>query len=462
MNTKTKTPLDLSNSMNVSSSTKFLALSTLSVWKARDLTFRILRPAVANVLGAANRIADRCGYPLCGVLLRAHRHGAARFVEDDLIRSIPTVRQRIDRLLAAGDGFDMVCRRSIVLKSPRLHGRMIEKGVLLVTFSTSFPLFRRELDLPLLLKYFSLVLEPSSAGYGAPEILFWLDYPEHPIVVQATDAADHRFLTRLKANLVPVSFGASDWVDHRRFTELPEVEKIYDSVYVANYMRVKRCHSYFRALARIRDTGFRAALVCSSWGGSRDEVLALVGHYELGQMLDLYEDLKQDELNVVLNQSKVNLLLSLKEGSNRSVFEGFAAGVPAIVLSENIGMNKSYVNSQTGRLVDEADLSEVLLHFKSHWRSYNARAWMLENISPEKTTAKLADCLESLARGRGEPWTVDPVPKINAPEVSYFNEADRQRFPAAAEVLTAISKSRTPLAMRETAICKFLRSEGHP
>ena len=461
MTTRTTMPLALPNSLNVSGSAKIGGLRILGEWKAWDLQFRLLRPAVANVLGATNWIASRCGYPLCGVALRAHRYGAAGFVEEDLIRSIPEVRTKIDRLLDAGDGFDIVCRRSIILKNPRLHGRTIEKGVLLVTFSTSFPLFRRDVDLPLLLKYFSLVLEPSSAGYGTPEILFWLDYPQHPIVVQATEAADFRFLSRLRANLVPVTFGASDWVDHRRFTELPGAEKIYDSVYVANYMRVKRCHSYFRALARVKHRGFRAALVCSSWGGSRDEVLWLARHYGLGEMLDLYENLSQQDVNIVLNCSKVNLLLSLKEGSNRSVFEGFAAGVPAIVLRENIGLNKAYINAQTGLLVDEADLPEALMHFKVHWRRYNARAWALENISPERTTAKLAECLKSLARERGEPWTVDPVAKINAPEVLYFNEADRQEFPTVAEVLTAASKSRTPLERREATICEIVRSGGH-
>jgi glycosyltransferase involved in cell wall biosynthesis len=371
---------------------------------------------------------------------------------------MPTVRTKIDRLLGVGDGLEIVCPRSIILKNPRLQGRTIEKGVLLVTFSESFPLFRRELDLPLLLKYFSIILEPSGAGYGTPEILFWLDYPEHPVVVQATENADFRFLTRLRSNLIPVSFGASDWVDHRRFRPLPDAAKVYDSVYVANYKGYKRCHSYFRALARVKRGGLRAALVCDSWGGSREEVLTIARHYGITEILDLYENLSQPELNVVLNHSKVNLLLSLKEGSNRSIFEGFAADVPGIVLRENIGVNKTYINARTGLLVDETDLPDALMHFRSNWQRYSPRAWALENISPEKTTSKLTECLKSLARERGEPWTKDPVPKINAPEVSYFNEADRHEFPRVADVLMATSRSRTPPANREATLRGLLRS----
>ncbi len=432
---------------------------TLASWLASDPVFRHGRPVAANLIGVANRVTATFGHPLSDLLLRAHRYGAAGFVEDDLLRSMPKIRAKLDGLLNFGDGFDRVVPRTIVLKNPKLHGQSIEKGVLLVTFSASFPFFRRALDLPLLLKYFTVVLEPSGAGYGTPEILFWLDYPEHPVIVQATEDDDFRFLTRLKSNLIPVTFGASDWVDHRRFVPLPNVAKVYDAVYIANYKKYKRCHSYFRALAQVKAQGLKAAMVSDSWGGSRDEALALARHYGVLDMVDFYENLKQPELNVVLNRSKVVVLLSLKEGSNRSIFEGFAADVPGIVLSENVGVNKTYLNAQTGMLVDEPDLPAALLHFKSDWRKYNPRAWALLNISPEKTTGKLAACLSSLAKERGQPWSVDPVAKINAPEVAYFNEADRARFPTSADVITAVSLSQTPAERREGLMQGFLRGE---
>lgn len=455
--TSTNIASDLPRPLDTSATVATGSWRTLASWWASDPIFRHGRPVAANLIGVANRVTASFGHPLSDLLLRAHRYGAAQFVEDDLIRSMPKIREKLDGLLNFGDGWDRVVPRSIVLKNPKLHGRVIEKGVLLVTFSASFPFFRRELDLPLLLKYFTVVLEPSGAGYGTPEILFWLDYPEHPVIVEATEEADFRFLTRLKSNLIPVTFGASDWVDHRRFVPLPNVAKVYDAVYVANYKKYKRCHSYFRALAQVKSRGFKAAMVSDSWGGSRDEALALARHYGVLDMLDLYENLKQPQLNVILNQSKVVVLLSLKEGSNRSIFEGFAAGVPGIVLSENVGVNKTYLNAQTGMLVDEHDLPAALLHFQSDWRNYNPRAWALLNISPEKTTEKLAACLSSLARARGEPWSEDPVAKVNAPEVAYFDESDRARFPTSAELLASVSISRTPAERREGMLQELLR-----
>lgn len=69
----------------------------------------------------------------------------------------------------------------------------------------------------------------------------------------------------------------------------------------------------------------------------------------------------------------MNILLSLKEGSNRAIFEGFFANTPAIVLKSNIGVNKSYINEQTGRLIREDELPEALVEFRSSFSRYSPR-----------------------------------------------------------------------------------------
>jgi Glycosyl transferases group 1 len=233
----------------------------------------------------------------------------------------------------------------------------------------------------------------------------------------------------LRSNLVPVRFGSSNWVDHRLFRPLPGVEKVYDAVYVTNYKVIKRTHRYLQAVRRQRDGRYRAALVCSSWGDARSDVVGLLDVYGLRGTVDLYEDLPATRLNEVLNQCRVNVLLSYREGSNRSLFESFFADVPGIALAENVGMNKEYVNAETGLLIQNRELEDALAYFRNSPAGFHPRAWAMEHISPEATTRELSAVLTRLAAERGELFTPDLVPKINAPEVQHMHERDRAALP---------------------------------
>jgi len=119
------------------------------------------------------------------------------------------------------------------------------------------------------------------------------------------------------------------------------------------------------------------------------------------------------------------VLLSLKEGSNRALFEGMFAGTPAILLEKNIGVNKDYINEKTGKLVKERELAESIIHFKKYWQSYDPRSWAMNNISPEKTTEKLVAAINYI--DKGVKFTLGDIDtKVNQPEVGYFtNKLDK-------------------------------------
>ena len=320
-------------------------------------------------------------------------------------------------------------KRSIVLKNPIMKNNLVvEKGVLLLTFTHCFEYFLKDIDTNKLLRDFRIVLEPSWSGYCVPSIIEWINYPQHKIVVQATEVEDFDFLINLNRNLIPVNFGASDWVDDRLFYPLHDVEKVYDAIYVAVYGAYKRHHVLFRSVKKIKEMNPRIAIVGVPWMGTKEEILWLIEHYDIKAHVDIFESLSPDELNIVLNKSKLNLLLSLQEGSNRSIFEGLFSNVPGVVLKNNKGMQKSYINSSTGLLIDESELSNVLLHFRESWRDYNPRDWALRNISPLITTEKLNDVIKKIAINDNEPWTCDIVPKVNAPEVKYYFDEHNNKF----------------------------------
>ena len=393
-------------------------------WLLEDGLRRRLMPALSRA-SEAGYWAMRPWSPGTGLrlLLAAHRYGPSERLTRRVGVELPSIQRHVDVLIDGDRGADQLkhaARRSMVLKWPRRGADGIEKGVLLITFTTSFTYFHFHLDLELLQQWFTVVLEPSWAGYCIGEILFWAGPDRPPVVVQSTEKTDFEFLAQLRTNLVPVDFGASNWVDHEVFRKLDGCEKIYDAVYVANYKPIKRHHVLFRAIAELRDPGYRLALVCTPWGGTKQTVYDLMDHYGVRQNVVVFEGLPAQKVNEVLNASKVSVLLSLKEGSNRSLFEAFFADVPGILLKDNVGVNKSYLNAQTGRIIEEHELAATLTFFREHWSEYQPREWALANISAPVTTRALEDVLGRLARERGEPWTRGLHVKVNRPEVEYL------------------------------------------
>jgi glycosyltransferase involved in cell wall biosynthesis len=309
----------------------------------------------------------------------------------------------------------------LVLKAPRFIGTtVVGKGALLLKYNPNFCLFPCCFDLASLLKHYVLVLEPSWSGYAIAEILYFTYFRDSPIVIMAADTRDYEFVKRLGTNLIPVEFGASAWVDPSVFRPLGGGKKIFDAIMVARWHIVKRHHVLFRAICNLKDPSFKVALVAPSLYSNRKEIEILIHSYGIGNNITLFENLSPEEVNTVLNRSKVNLLLSLQEGSNRSLVEGFFAGVPGLALKNIVGFRKDYLTPRTGKLIEEKNLCSELLYFRENWSEYDPRSWAEENITPDITTSKLNRVLKDLAYQRGEEWTVDLVAKCNCPNLRYY------------------------------------------
>jgi glycosyltransferase involved in cell wall biosynthesis len=325
----------------------------------------------------------------------------------------------------------------IVLKTPRLIGdRIVEKGVLLLKYTESFRLFRHTLHLPSVLEHYVLVLEPSWSGFIKSDILYFTQFEGQSIIVMAPEKRDYDFLQTLGTNLIPVSYGCGDWVNPSIFRPLNDQGKCYDAVMIARWAIYKRHHVLFHVLRKLRDPSFKVALVADPWPANREELEKLMDVYGVRENIDIFENLRAEEVNKVMNQSKVNLLLSLQEGGNRSLFEGFFADVPGLALKNNIGIPKDYFTPQTGKLIEEKNLKSELLYFREHWHNFNPRAWAEANITPEITTTKLNQLLKRLAYQRGEEWTQDLVAKCNCPNLMYYpNGIVGQEMPSYEKIL---------------------------
>lgn len=329
--------------------------------------------------------------------------------------------------------------RSIILKWPDIDGDTVKsKGILLITFTKTFSYYLNNTDLNKLHHYFYVVLEPSWSGYADPDILGFFD-SGNKVIIQSSEMHDRIFLNHFLDHCIPVSFGASDWVNPYIFNKT-NTEKIYDSVYIANTNPIKRVLRYLEAVKTIvqtQDPDYKACLVCAAWGGAETLLRGLVESFKLEKNLTLLIELKRPQVIEVLNQSKVNILLSLKEGSNRSLFEALFCGVPIILASENIGVNKSYVNENTGLLLDNNAIENGLLWMKDNHHRYDTRTWALANIAPDATTAKLARIINT---NFDEEFT-DLLIKTNSPEVCYLDQESIDHAPYTQRVLELLQKN---------------------
>ncbi|MDB4363239.1 glycosyltransferase [Pseudomonadales bacterium] len=350
------------------------------------------------------------------------------------------------------------CQRSIILSLPTTNNGKIKKGVLLITFTRTFAYYLNQPNFILFDKYFIFVLEPSWSGYADPEILSFIVRAEH-CLVQATEQQDTTLLNALFLEGVATSFGASDWVNPDKFRP-DNVVKQYDSIYVANMNPIKRVYRYIDAIERISQSWpeYKGCLVCAGWGGAKESIERYLASKNLSKNLVFIPGLEQDELIKIINQSKVNILLSLKEGSNRSLFESMFLDVPAICISENIGVNKSYINEFTGLLISDSFLEDALISMRENWISYRPRAWALKNISPNATTAKLANLLE-LKFGAICNSTLSV--KSNNPEVEYLDE-DIDHVEILTRLFSAIKESDEQIFWKHVEGTKLTRRKVDP
>lgn len=311
--------------------------------------------------------------------------------------------------------------RSIVVHWPTYDGdRVVSKGAIIITFTGVFAYYLRQINIEEMGKHFTFVLEPSWSGYADADILGF--YKKiNGVIVESSEIIDRVFLNCFPETFIPVSFGASDWVNSGYFKNSGQ-EKIFDSIYIANTNPIKRVVRYLEAIKNIVASGnenYLGCLVCASWGGAEEFIQRLVDSHGVKKNVVLKFSLSGEEVVDHLNKSKTNVLLSYKEGSNRSLFESMFCNIPVICLSENVGVNKSYINEFTGLLIPNQFLEDGLMWMKDNFKSYQPARWANSNISPATTTKKLKDLIGEREFARplsNKRWYV----KTNAPEVKYI------------------------------------------
>lgn len=302
-----------------------------------------------------------------------------------------------------------------------------ERGVLLVMYGEGMAAFAAVYDLAALASRYTIVLETSGWGYQDARFFLYLG-SDLDVLVQSPRYEDFEFIQSLNSNLIPVRVGSGEWVDAATFRPREkESTARFDVVMVAAWDPLKRHELLFEAVAHLkRERGqpLRMALIGYPLGWTRSPVEDLLQRYGLEKDCTIFENIPHAEVARIVADSKVSLLLSRQEGSNRSVYESMFCGTPVIVYRHHRGINLDHINERTGLLADDSELAEAIGRIIDHPDAFDPRGWALENIGFENATRALNEALKLMARHRTLPWTRDIAAKKNAPNLRYA-EADR-------------------------------------
>ncbi|RZA05734.1 MAG: glycosyltransferase [Moraxellaceae bacterium] len=400
----------------------FRMLPPRSVEKIYDFYYFHLRRMLAAAIHLLGIFLLAMGRDVAGVkftLLAARLNSTPSKVRA-VMRIAQNHSDALGSLISSGVSREEAVARSIILSLPELYEGGIKKGVILVAFTRTLAFYSGNIALLKSLdRYFVFVIEPSSSGYADPDILYFMNNTNTSLV-QATEVNDLALINSVYSKGRALSFGASNWIDSEVFKPSPH-EKIYDSIYVANLNHVKRIYRYIDAVENIvntADPNYKACLVCAQWGKSKGDLAERIMAMGLENNLRYFPGLARDDLIAELGKSKSSVLLSLKEGSNRSLFESMFVDIPVICLVENSGVNKSYINENTGYLISDAALEYAMLAMKNNYKMFSPRAWGLNNISADRTSGYLSAVLTSRFGGA---VNSDLLIKVNRPELEYVN-----------------------------------------
>jgi glycosyltransferase involved in cell wall biosynthesis len=362
----------------------------------------------------------------------------------DAIYSYPQnapIPRNIQRFIDSPE--DILNGCTLVLKSPSVN----EKGVLYLFYSYLYPLFLRTYDAETITDSYRLVLEPSWSGFCDLNILCTNQLAKH-IVVGFGETRDAEFIESVSENFVPGDFTGNTWIDTDTFKPLAGIEKDIDVIVVAAWAWYKRHWAIFKAIKTLRERGYRlkVAFVGYPIDMTIEEMRELADFYGILDQIEFHERISAVEVNNLFNRSRVNLLWSRREGSCRTIPEGMAAGVPAIMRRGfNYGETHAHINSKSGIYSDEESLPDDIIKVINNTGNYSPRDWIVENMTPEASTIKLNDLLRRIAISNKEEWSQDVAIKISTLDgLKYKYQEESERFHSDNDLLKQYIKPRIP------------------
>ncbi|PHS73637.1 MAG: hypothetical protein COB22_00050 [Cycloclasticus sp.] len=168
------------------------------------------------------------------------------------------------------------------------------------------------------------------------------------------------------------------------FMKLDKVEKIYDICIFSTL------HKNPGAFLKIYEAFPELNYVVIG----RDNVPE-IEHIKDNSNLKLTGFISHEKANKYLNQSKIGIILSLRDGAPRVIVESMSAGLPQIV-NKRLSSGKSYINSSTGLFSGDDEILDKVEFLLMNYKKMSPEAYYKEHFSLEKATNKLSENLDKI------------------------------------------------------------------
>ncbi len=285
---------------------------------------------------------------------------------------------------------------AFVLKAPRKLEDRVEKGAIILSNSDELCKI-----IPQTRDYFYIVERRGWEG---------INNQETADIKLVEDLSTWDKVKELYPNALLLDVGPADFVDTSKFKPL-HCKKHYTAIQIARWDRFKRHGLFVRAASLLKGYNF-LLLGHFADGGTKSEIGLLKETVELSENLMAnisfpYADHKSnrklpnspEEINKIINRSKMGILTTKVEGINRFKMECLSANIPVLVPSDTSFPTKKHINPKTGYIFDPTPegLAKGIEYVDRNYGSFRPREYVLSNTGHQKSLEKLSKALNSLA-----------------------------------------------------------------
>lgn len=359
----------------------------------------------------------------------------ARLTNDDaaLLPIEERIRQRLKRLDGrpidwrefAPDADSRHIAKAAILK-PFIGPR--EKGVLFVSFEDQWTRLIQNCNLAAVAQRYDLIVSPTwSPPHCLATTAFAHAWPG-ALFALVSNRRDLEILPRLSSNYVPLPLFASHWVNPEFYRPLPRSERDVDIIMLANFGKYKRHSILFRALRSMHPRP-RVLLMGQEQSGRTAETLRAEARlYGVHDCITIRTNTSNEDVAEGLCRSRISLILSRREGSCVAVAESLFADTPVGLLRGAEVGSSAFLNSETGRHLEERRLAAELTTFLDESDRFTPRSWADQHISCFRSSARLNDLVKQHMIATGQEWTCDLAPLYWRPDPCLVAPEDQQRM----------------------------------
>lgn len=286
-----------------------------------------------------------------------------------------------------------------LLKEPLIENGKINKGAIIMSDVDS-----TLVKFPTIKDYFYIIERRGWEG---------INMSKYADIKLVEDLSVWKETTKKFPEAILLDIAGADFVDTDKFKPL-NIEKEYTGIQISTWQKFKRPELFFYGIKLLPDKKFLkfGHLIY----GNEEELNYKNKFIHLSRKdslnVDLpYADLRDnkglpndsEEINLLINKSKMGILTSKIEGINRFKLECLSANIPVLVPNDVNTPLKKHINDKTGLFYDPTPegLAEAINIVEENYSSFSPREYVLRNTGSKNSMVKLKKALESLAKRDG-------------------------------------------------------------